>query len=48
MAANHSVQVGEIAKVSMAVDHGDLSKKITANVQEEILELKNTMKMMVD
>jgi HAMP domain-containing protein len=48
MVANLTVQVREIAKVSMAVDHGDLSKKITANVQEEILELKNTMKMMVE
>jgi HAMP domain-containing protein len=34
--------------VSTAVARGDVSKKITADVQGEILELKNTINTMVD
>jgi HAMP domain-containing protein len=34
--------------VTTAVARGDLSKKITADVQGEILELKNTINTMVD
>ena len=37
-----------IAVVTTAVANGDLSKKITADVQGEILELKNTINTMVD
>ncbi len=37
-----------IAEVTTAVARGDLSKKITADVQGEILELKNTINTMVD
>jgi methyl-accepting chemotaxis protein len=34
--------------VTTAVARGDLSKKITADVHGEILELKNTINLMVD
>ena len=37
-----------IADVTTAVASGDLSKKITVDVQGEILELKNTINTMVD
>jgi HAMP domain-containing protein/CheY-like chemotaxis protein/signal transduction histidine kinase len=48
MAANLTTQVRNIAEVSTAIANGDLSKKITVNVQGEILELKNTINTMVD
>ncbi|MEC0173543.1 HAMP domain-containing protein [Paenibacillus favisporus] len=48
MATNLTDQVRNIAVVTTAVANGDLSKKITANVQGEILELKNTINTMVD
>jgi HAMP domain-containing protein/signal transduction histidine kinase len=48
MAANLTTQVRNIAEVTTAVQRGDLSKKITVNVQGEILELKNTINVMVD
>src|SRR6476660_4244017 len=48
MAANLTGQVRAIAHVTTAVARGDLSKKITADVQGEILELKNTINTMVD
>ncbi|MDJ1506958.1 HAMP domain-containing protein, partial [Xanthocytophaga agilis] len=41
-------QVRNIAEVTTAVANGDLSKKITVDVQGEILELKNTINTMVD
>src|SRR5207249_1710824 len=41
-------QVRNIAAVTTAVATGDLSKKITVDVQGEILELKNTVNTMVD
>ncbi|KAI7875516.1 hypothetical protein K492DRAFT_213945 [Lichtheimia hyalospora FSU 10163] len=41
-------QVRDIAAVAKAVAKGDLSKKVTANAQGEVLELKNTMNKMVD
>src|SRR6266542_3957359 len=37
-----------IADVTTAVAKGDLSKKITADVKGEMLELKNTINTMVD
>ncbi len=37
-----------IAEVTTAVARGDLSRKITVDVQGEILELKNTINTMVD
>src|SRR2546426_88874 len=48
MAANLTAQVRNIAEVTTAVQKGDLSKKITVEVQGEILELKNTINVMVD
>ncbi len=48
MAANLTGQVRNIAEVTTAVATGDLSKKITVDVKGEILELKNTINVMVD
>ena len=48
MGSNLTAQVRNIADVTTAVANGDLSKKITVNVQGEILELKNTINTMVD
>src|ERR1700719_211917 len=48
MAGNLTSQVRNIAEVTTAVAKGDLSKKITVDVQGEILELKNTVNTMVD
>ena len=48
MAGNLTGQVRNIAEVTTAVARGDLSKKITVDVQGEILELKNTINTMVD
>jgi HAMP domain-containing protein/CheY-like chemotaxis protein len=48
MASNLTGQVRNIAEVTTAVANGDLSKKITVDVNGEILELKNTINTMVD
>src|SRR5487761_285715 len=48
MAGNLTSQVRNIADVTTAVANGDLSKKITVDVEGEILELKNTVNVMVD
>jgi CheY-like chemotaxis protein/HAMP domain-containing protein/GAF domain-containing protein len=48
MAGNLTAQVRNIAEVTKAVANGDLSKKITVNVKGEILELKDTINVMVD
>jgi HAMP domain-containing protein/signal transduction histidine kinase/CheY-like chemotaxis protein len=48
MAGNLTSQVRNIADVTTAVAAGDLSKKITVDVKGEILELKNTINVMVD
>ncbi|HKZ65214.1 MAG TPA: HAMP domain-containing protein, partial [Chitinophagaceae bacterium] len=48
MAGNLTAQVRNIAEVTTAVAKGDLGKKITVDVQGEILELKNTINTMVD
>src|SRR3989475_188795 len=48
MASNLTAQVRNIAEVTTAVANGDLSKKITVDVQGEILELKRTINTMVD
>ncbi len=48
MASNLTAQVRNIAEVTTAVAKGDLSKKITVDVRGEILELKNTINVMVD
>jgi len=48
MASNLTSQVRNIADVTKAVAAGDLSRKITVDVQGEILGLKNTINTMVD
>ncbi|KAI8996817.1 hypothetical protein BDB01DRAFT_901308 [Pilobolus umbonatus] len=48
MASKITNQVRDIAVVAKAVAKGDLSKKVKANAQGEVLELKNTMNKMVD
>ncbi|KAI4117381.1 MAG: hypothetical protein LQ345_002369 [Seirophora villosa] len=48
MAMNLTTQVREIASVTTAVARGDLSRKVTAEVKGEILDLKITINSMVD
>src|SRR5690349_14558650 len=48
MAGNLTGQVRNIAEVTTAVANGDLSRKITVDVQGEILQLKQTINTMVD
>src|SRR5437764_1211397 len=48
MAGNLTAHVRNIAEVTTAVANGDLSKKITVDVNGEILDLKNTINGMVD
>src|SRR5205807_1994136 len=48
MAGNLTGQVRNIADVTIAVANGDLSKKITADVRGEFLQLKDTINTMVD
>src|SRR5438045_3556511 len=48
MGSNLTAQVRNIAEVTTVVAKGDLSKKITVDVQGEILELKNTINNLVD
>src|SRR5438045_5411176 len=48
LAANLTTHVRNIAEVTTAVQKGDLSKKITVEVKGEILQLKNTINVMVD
>ncbi|MGH2757737.1 MAG: response regulator, partial [Actinomycetota bacterium] len=48
MASNLTSQVRNIAQVTTAVANGDLSQKITVEARGEILELKNTINLMVD
>src|SRR5207237_1621299 len=48
MASNLTGQVRNIAEVKTAVANGDLTKEITVDVRGEILDLKNTINVMVD
>ncbi|MGE3754304.1 MAG: HAMP domain-containing protein, partial [Planctomycetota bacterium] len=48
MANNLTLQVRNIAEVATAIAEGDLSRKITVEARGEILELKNTVNIMVD
>lgn len=47
MASNLTAQVREVSEVTKAVAGGDLSRSITADVQGEMLQLKNTVNSMV-
>lgn len=48
MASNLTLQVREIAAVTTAVAHGDLSQKIERQARGEIYELQQTINTMVD
>jgi HAMP domain-containing protein/signal transduction histidine kinase/DNA-binding response OmpR family regulator len=48
MAGNLTGQVRNIAEVATAIANGDLSRKITADVKGEILQLKAAINTMVD
>src|SRR5205809_2459266 len=48
MAGNLTGQVRNIATVTTAVANGNLTKKITVDVKGEVLELKDTVNVMVD
>src|SRR6201999_1529994 len=48
MASNLTNQVRNVAEVTTAVAKGDLGRKITVDARGEILELKNTINIMVD
>src|SRR5262249_38419000 len=48
LAGQLTSQIRTIDEVTAAVANGDLSKKVTVDVQGEILELKNTINVMVD
>jgi len=48
LANNLTEQVRNIAQVTTAVAKGDLNQKITVDASGEILELKNTINIMVD
>src|SRR2546425_2447475 len=48
MASNLTDQVRNIALVTTAVANGDLSQKITVDVRGEVLQLKDTINVMVD
>ncbi len=48
MADNLTYQVRNIAQVTTAVAHGDLTKKIDVTARGEILDLKTTINTMVD
>src|SRR5437763_9178129 len=48
LAGQLTSQIRNIAEVTTAVAKGDLSRKVTVDVKGEILELKNTINVMVD
>jgi HAMP domain-containing protein/CheY-like chemotaxis protein/signal transduction histidine kinase len=48
MAGNLTGQVRNIAEVATAIANGDLSRKITADVKGEVLQLKESINTMVD
>jgi len=48
LAGQLTSQIRNIAEVTTAVANGDLSRKVTVRVQGEILELKDTINVLVD
>ena len=48
MASNLTSQVRDIANVATAVSRGDLSQKVSVNVNGELLDLKDNLNRMVD
>jgi osomolarity two-component system sensor histidine kinase NIK1 len=45
---NLTIQVREIAKIMTAIANGELGKKVVVKAKAEILDLKNTINIMVD
>src|SRR5262249_28855255 len=48
MAGNLTVQLRDVSKVATAIANGDLTQKITVDVQGEILQIKDVINTMVD
>ncbi len=48
LAGNLTVQLRDVSKVATAIASGDLTQKITVEVQGEILQIKNVINGMVD
>ncbi len=48
MSGNLTGQIRNIAEITTTVANGDLTKKVTVDVLGELLELKNTINIMVD
>jgi CheY-like chemotaxis protein/signal transduction histidine kinase/HAMP domain-containing protein len=48
MAGNLTVQLRDVSKVATAIASGDLTQKITVEVQGEILQIKDVINTMVD
>jgi HAMP domain-containing protein/signal transduction histidine kinase/CheY-like chemotaxis protein len=48
MAGNLTVQLRDVSKVATAIATGDLTQKITVDVQGEILQIKDVINTMVD
>jgi CheY-like chemotaxis protein/HAMP domain-containing protein/GAF domain-containing protein len=48
MAGNLTVQLRDVSVVATAIANGDLTQKITVDVQGEILQIKNVINSMVD
>ncbi|HVW91105.1 MAG TPA: HAMP domain-containing protein [Devosia sp.] len=48
MAGNLTVQLRDVSKVATAIANGDLTQKVTVDVQGEILQIKEVINTMVD
>ncbi len=48
MAGNLTVQLRDVSKVATAIASGDMTQKITVDVQGEILQIKDVINLMVD
>src|SRR5690606_20125187 len=48
LAGNLTVQLRDVSKVATAIANGDLGQKITVEVQDEMLQIKNMINTMVD
>src|SRR5512138_1795729 len=48
LAGNLTVQLRDVSKVATAIANGDLTQKITVDVQGEILQIKDVINRMVD
>src|SRR3569623_1339044 len=48
MASNLTEQLRDVSKVATAIAMGDLTRKLTVNVQGELLQIKDVITTMVD